>query len=209
MADNLGYTPGTGADIASDEVSTVHYQIIKIADGTAEGTTRWIVTTRGAGEVEGPTGHDSPSAANPLLIGAHAVSAEQTAVANADLTRLITDLVGKLIVLPYANPENLVSGKTAAITDTTNTQVLAAAGAGVRNYVTTILVTNSHATVGTLVKINDGSTEIFSGYAAAAGGGFAISLVSPLRGTANTAVNAQCGTTGANVYVSATGYKGV
>jgi len=209
MADNLGYDPGSSVNIATDDVSGVHYQRMKIVDGTAEGTTALVVSSRGAAEIEGPTAHDAASAANPVLVGAHAVSAEQTAVANADLTRLITDLVGKLIVLPYANPENLVSGKTAAITDTTNTQVLAAAGAGVRNYVTTILVTNSHATVGTLVKINDGSTEIFSGYAAAAGGGFAISLVSPLRGTANTAINAQCGTTGANVYVSITGYKGV
>jgi hypothetical protein len=38
MADNLGYTPGQGAEIATDEVAGRHYQLVKLAhgpDGTA------------------------------------------------------------------------------------------------------------------------------------------------------------------------------
>jgi hypothetical protein len=146
----------------------------------------------------------------PINTGAQAVSAENTVVTAARKVQLVADLVGKLITLPYANPENFVNGTTAAITDTTTTQVLATAGSGVRNYITAIIVTNSHATVGTFVKITDGaSTILWEGYAAPAGGGFTISLPVALRGTANTAVNAICVTTGANVIVSANGYKGV
>ena len=33
MADNLGYTPGSGATVATDEVGGVHYQVIKPAFG--------------------------------------------------------------------------------------------------------------------------------------------------------------------------------
>ncbi len=165
-------------------------------------------TGASAFQVQGTVAHDSPAANNPVLNAGYAVNAEPAAVANADVARLITDLVGKLITLPYANPENFVSGKTAAITDTTRTQVVAAAGVGVRLYITHIIVTNSHATVGTYVKIEDGTTEIYGGFAAPAGGGFAITLPVPLRLTANTALNVSCGTTGANVYASASGYKG-
>jgi hypothetical protein len=42
MADNLGYTEGAGKSVASDEISTVHYQRIKItqgAEGAADGDT--------------------------------------------------------------------------------------------------------------------------------------------------------------------------
>lgn len=40
MADNLAYTPGSGATVASDEVGGAHYQRVKIvtgADGVVEG----------------------------------------------------------------------------------------------------------------------------------------------------------------------------
>lgn len=147
---------------------------------------------------------------NPVNLGAQAVSAENAAVTATRMAQLVTDLVGKLIVLPYANPENFINGTTAAITDTSTTAVIAAAGSGVRNYITQLTVSNSHASVGTFVKLTDGaSTILWEGYAAAVGGGCAISFPTPLRGTANTAVNAICVTTGANVIVSASGYKGV
>jgi hypothetical protein len=38
MADNLGYTPGTGATIASEDASAVHYQKMKLAVGKAAST---------------------------------------------------------------------------------------------------------------------------------------------------------------------------
>lgn len=160
------------------------------------------------GAVQGRAAHDAAAAGNPVLGGGCAVNAEPTAVGNGDAVRLITDLVGKLIMLPYANPESLLSGKTAAITDTTRTPVIAAQGDGVRIYVTHIIVSNSHASVGTLVKIENDTTEIYNGYAAAGGGGFSITLPAPLRLTANKALNVSCVTTGANVYVAASGYKG-
>lgn len=33
MADNVGYTPGTGATIAADDISSVLYQRVKISEG--------------------------------------------------------------------------------------------------------------------------------------------------------------------------------
>jgi hypothetical protein len=160
-------------------------------------------------QVQGTVAHDSPAANNPVLNAGYAVNAEPAAVANADVARLLTDLVGKLIVLPYSNPENFLAGKTSDITGTSDTAVIAAQGAGVRLYITQIVVVNSHATVGTWINVKDGATTIYTAYAAPAGGGFALTLNVPLRLTANTALNVACETTGSNVRASASGYKGV
>ena len=112
-------------------------------------------------------------------------------------------------IYPITLTDHIVQGATAAITDTNAAQVIAAQAAGVRNYITSLTVTNSHATVSTLVEIRDGtSTVMHRGYALAAGGGYTIWFPTPLRGSAATAVNAYCITTGSNVYVSASGFKG-
>lgn len=210
MADNVTANPGTGGAVfAADDISSVYYPRNKVcwgADGTANDTD---AASGKALPVQGDAAHDAVDYGNPAKIGAVARSSEPTAVASADRVALIADLVGKLITLPYANPENFVNGTTSAITDTTSTQAIAAQGAGVRTYITSITITNSHATVGTFVKVLDGSTIAWEGYCAAAGGGFCISLPVPLRGTANTAVNIQPVTTGANVIASVAGYKGV
>jgi len=157
----------------------------------------------------GNVAHDAADSGNPVKQGFKAINAEVTAVSNADRADGVADLTGKQIVLPYANPENFTAGVTSDITGTSNTSVIAAQGSGVRTYITQITVTNSHATVGTWVNIKDGTTTIYTGYAAAAGGGFTITLPVPLRCTANTAVNAANETTGSNTRVSISGYKGV
>lgn len=100
------------------------------------------------------------------------------------------------------------SGYTAAITGVAATDVIIAPGVGLFTYVTQILVTNSHATVGTLVTIQtEDGTGLYAGYAAPAGGGFSVSFAVPIKmPVANKKLQAICGTTGANVYVSASGY---
>mgnify|MGYP001577782010 CR=1 FL=1 len=153
--------------------------------------------------VSGPAAHDAAISGNPVRIAGRAGNADYTAVANADTADLLTDLNGKLIVVPGSVPENFTNGVTAAITTTTSTSVIGAAGAGIRLYITSLLVTNSHATVSTQVDIQDGSggTVLHRGYALSAGGGWSITFPTPLRTTANTGLFAACITTGSNVFV--------
>jgi hypothetical protein len=152
------------------------------------------------------------SAVNPILIGGQAVSSENAANTTAKLSQFVTDLVGKLIVLPYANPENFVSGAiTTAMTGTTSTSLIAAPASGLRNYITQITVSNSHATVGTDVIIQDGNggTTLYTIPAAAVYGGAVITFPTPLRQpTTATAIYCADVTTGASVKVSASGYIG-
>lgn len=149
---------------------------------------------------------------NPLNLGAQAVSSENAAVTTARKVQLVADLVGKQIVLPYANPENFVSGTTSAMTGTTSTSLIASPGGSLRNYITQISCVNSHATVGTFVTVQDGSggTALYTLAAGSVFGGSAYTFPVPLRQpTTATALYVANVTTGANVICSATGYKGL
>lgn len=160
----------------------------------------------------GNVAHDSADSGAPIKIGGRARSSEITAVASDDRADFVTDLTGKQIVLPYANPENFVSGAiTTAMTGTTSTSLIAAPAAGLRNYITQITVSNSHATVGTDVIIQDGSggTTLYTIPAAAVYGGATVTFPVPLRQpTTATAIYCANVTTGASTKVSASGYKG-
>lgn len=115
-----------------------------------------------------------------------------------------TSVVGGPVTL-YAPTTSLVSGVTSIMTGTASVLVLAAAAGGQRNYVTQILVTNGAATA-TFVDVVDNGAIIYSGYAAASGGGFSASFPAPLRQPSTvsalyTATRAQ-----ASVIVSMSGY---
>lgn len=56
MADNLAVTPGSGATAATDDVGGVHYQRIKISDGTADSTTHLKIVAEDAAHGSGDTG---------------------------------------------------------------------------------------------------------------------------------------------------------
>lgn len=160
---------------------------------------------------QGATAATAPTGATQA--GGRAQNAEATAVTNGQMAGFAADLVGKQIVLPYANPENFVSGViTSAMTGTTSTSLIAAPAGSLRNYITQITCSNSHATVGTDIIIQDGNggTTFYLLPAAVAYGGAALTLPTPLRQpTAATALYVANVTTGASTKCAASGYKGL
>jgi hypothetical protein len=169
--------------------------------------------------VGGPNATNVAITGNPTNNGAQAVSAENAAVTAGRLVQLVADLAGKLIVLPYANPENFVSGAiTSAMTGTTTTSLLAAPASGLRNYITQITVSNGSTTVPTDIVIQDGSggttlytvpAPIGTGTGTGTSGGsftFPVPLRQPTTATAIFVANV---TTGSSTKVSASGYKGI
>lgn len=162
-------------------------------------------------KVQGGAASGATAAGNPVQNGGLAVSSE-TVVTNGQAAALVTDLARKLIVLPYANPENFVSGViSSAMTGTTSTSLIAAPAAGLRNYITQCTFSNSHATVGTDILIQDGSggTTLYLAPLAPAYGGATITFPVPLRQpTTATAIFVQNVTTGSNTKAACSGYKG-
>jgi len=178
-------------------------------DSTAAQTVTLAAGTA-TNEVVGDAAHDAAIAGNPVRVAGRGMSADYTAVATGDTTDILTSLLGKIVVQPYALPGATWSSAAASggIVNTTGVTAKAAAGASIRNYVTHAQVINGHATVSTDVQIRDGAagTVLHRGFAQAAGGGFTCKFDPPLRGTANTLIEIACGTTGSAVYINLQGF---
>lgn len=209
MADNVTANAGSGgATFATDEIAGAHYPFSKLAWGPRDTANEVDRASGKAMPVQGEAAHDAATTGAPVLMGGEARTSDGTAVSNGDAARLTLDTLGKAVVLQGATHDQQVQGTTNYTTGT-GADVIAAAGAGVKIAVTSVLVTNAHATVSTKVSIRDGTTAKVTGYALAAGGGFSLSAGGrPLFiTTANTAVTAICATSGADVDVSVSGYK--
>jgi hypothetical protein len=117
MADNVGYTPGSGATVAADDIGGVLYQRVKIAAG-ADGAATDV------------------SSANPLPIAAYgelveAIEALRMAVQSLTRTQglAMPDTAGRLRVLAE-NPTAANLNATAVITSGTVTTVTNQSQAG-------------------------------------------------------------------------------
>lgn len=109
------------------------------------------------------------------------------------------------VVTFIAPKASWISGVTSVITGTAQTSVLLAAGGSIKNYVTHIMCSNG-AAVGTFVDIKDGGGNVlYSGFAAASGGGFSSHIYPPIVGSANKSVDAQPRVQ-ASIIVAMTGY---
>jgi hypothetical protein len=206
-------------NLAPASNTDIRVQFVTIAD-YAELTTE-ITAGRGqsvAGQGRGvnvlnaitPVGGQARNTAGAVpVLAATGYSANPIAVTTARGVDLLATLIGALVTKPYAIPE--ADWQTAAaaggIITTTDVVLRAAAAAGIRNYVTSIDLRNAHPTVATEVVIKDGATVIWRQLLAAAmPTPVEITFPTPLRGTAATAMNVACITTGAQVYVNAQGF---
>lgn len=164
------------------------------------------VTNAGTFAVQaGQAAHDAAVSGNPVRIAGRAGTSAYTAVADGDTADLLTTILGKLVTQPFCLPGQAWSyvGAAGGLVNTTAVTIKTAAGAGIKNYITSITLVNSHQTTGTEVVINDGAagTAIFRTWCQPAGGGVTIQCVPPLAGTANTLLEIK--------EISATGTAGV
>jgi len=142
-----------------------------------------------------------------IYAGARAENAEPTPTSNGQLTGLATGLEGKLIVLPFANKENMLRG-TASQTGTSATTLIAAQGSGVHIYVTGVQCKNTGSTT-TIVTLDDnettgGGTVLI---VPAAGGDNEV-YQTPLVVASNTALTFTPTASESTIYCNAQGYSG-
>jgi hypothetical protein len=195
-------TQGTGASsVAAEVVSGLNYQQIEVYGGG--GSSVMAVNPDGSIRVS--------------VIGTITTTAQQGASVSGTVGASVigtvpvvqsgawtTSIMGGPVSL-FAPKASFVSGVTSIMTGTGLTSVLSAAGGSIKNYVTHIICSNGAAT-GTFVDIKDGGGNvIYSGYAAASGGGFVAQIIPPIVGSANKSVDAQPRTQ-ASVIVAMSGY---
>lgn len=151
---------------------------------------------------------DAAHASGDTGVPAWGVRYETLTAPNAagDYGFIQVDELNKLVITPYAPSVNQVQGiNAAAITTTSDTLIIAAGAAGVRNFITSANWVNTSATP-TEVQIKDGATIIWRGWLAA-NSNLYVQFPTPLRGTAATAVNATCVTTATNTFCTLTGFR--
>ena len=154
----------------------------------------------------GGVAHDSADSGNPHKIGAKAVASISgvTLVTAADRTDLYAGLDGVQITRPHCNLEDIVSGN-ATNTDGTSTQCIAAGGAGIKHYITSVVLCNTSATNIT-VDIKDGSTVKVS-IPVPANSGAIFNPPVPIPGSAATAWNFDPSAAATTVTCSMIGFK--
>jgi hypothetical protein len=143
-----------------------------------------------------------------VINAGRAVTTPYTTVATGDVADFVTTTQGAQIVRPWQIPEQEWSYAAAAggISNTTDVVLAAAAGTGLRRYITSIDLKNISATA-TEVVIKDGATVLWRGHLSAnMTEPVEIAFYNPLKTTANAALNFACITTAAQVYVNAQGY---
>jgi len=157
--------------------------------------------------LNGQSAHDAVITGAPVRLAGRALSAAYATVATGDTADLMTTLQGVLTTRPYTIPELEWSYASAAggVVNTTDVVLAAAAGAGLRRYIVSMGLSNNSATA-TEVVLKDGATVIWRGHLPANAPNLHIDFGTPLRTTANAALNFACITTAAAVYVNAQGY---
>lgn len=228
-------TTGSGqASVASDLVSGNNYQQIKLVDGTLGSLTPLKINADGSitasiygnittsstpnQSVSGTIQTQVQASVAVVIIGGSILTSSTanqsvsgtigaSIIGTAPVTQSgswTASVVGGPITL-YAPTASFVSGVTSVMTGTSSVQVLAPAAGGQRNYITNVLVTNA-AAVGTTVQLFDGGNVIYAGFAAASGGGFALSFPAPLKQSSIAGNLSALSTVQASVFVSASGY---
>ena len=167
------------------------------------------VTLSGVSAVVGSLSEGTAATTSPVLVGLEARTSSKTSVANASAVRPIATVDGRLVTRLNSIPENewQYAAASGGITNTSDNVLTAAAGSGIKNYLTGLSVANANATASEIVIKDGASTVIWRMYLAANAPIQSIKFVTPLQSTANTALNVACITTGTQTYINAQGYK--
>lgn len=176
-----------------------------ITTGTQASPSASYLSTVAAGDIA----HNSVDSGNPQKQGGRAVAGMSgiTLVAAAARTDSLHGIDGAQYVRPHCGLEDIVSG-VAAITDGSSTSVIASAGAGVKNYITTAIISNTSATAVT-VDLRDGAAGTVKATlpVPANTSGVVCNLPIPLPFSAATAVCADPSAAASTVTVTLIGFK--
>lgn len=179
---------------------------IDIGSGAIDvGTARVALATDSPGIIA-TVAHDAADSGDPLKVGSKSVSSlsGQTPVAANDRSNLFSDLDGVAFARPYSLAD-IVTG-TASCTDGASTECIAAQSAGIKTYLSKVVLTNSSASAA-LVEIKDGTTVKATLSVPANKLSTSFTFDPPLPGTAATAWNFDPDAALSTIYCTMVGFK--
>lgn len=222
------YNPGSQVGITSSTTTSVGITFVPIISKqfrarvstygsgtiTAQGSLRNGALPKQTVAVGGGMGDGGSISNNAVLTVVETRTTNKTAVASGTVIRPIATSIGAAVNKPFQVPEldwaypaaaGGISNTTTAVT------MVAAAGVGIRNYMTAIQMSAPTLGAATEVAVRDGAggTVLWRGYMSTAGGNQSVNLSSPVKSTANTlleVVTLSATVTGA-IYINAQGYQ--
>lgn len=186
--------------------------VVAVASKVAVGNV--AATSSSVTLVHGQAGHDGVVVGNPVRIAGRALTSDYVAVTPGDVADLKTTTVGALVVRPYAIPElewNYAAAAGGILNTTTAVTVAAAAGAGLRNYITSFEISSEALGAATEFVIRDGAggTVLWRDKISIGGRALtSVSFPSPLRSSAATLLEVATLTASmtGTVYINVQGY---
>jgi hypothetical protein len=195
----IGTLPNEGQQTMANSISVAvasDQSALTVAQSTASSLNAQVV---------GNVAHDGADSGNPVKIGGVARTSNPTAVAASDRVDIFCDDLGKQVVYPIAPRDRLVVGTRISLTNTTETTLVSAGGAGVYRDLVMLMCSNESATE-VRVDFRDvaAGTVMFSLDLYPDGGGAVIPFRVPWpQATANSAWTAQLSASVSTVYISA------
>lgn len=125
---------------------------------------------------------------------------------NLDYSPFGLDSAGRMLIKPFAAEESRVEG-VASVVHTSVTTLVAAAGAGLRNYITDIALSNGGSVATTVTFRSQGGSSILGNFIVPSGGGNNKTFAVPIRTPANTTFDFQASTAVSVLYANVSGFK--
>ena len=127
-------------------------------------------------------------------------------IGSAGIDQTTPGTTNRVVATPYAPTASFVKGSATA-TNTTSTSCVASAGGSLKNYITSVVVSNTGATT-TVIQVQDGSGGTVLAYIPCpAGGGATVTFPVPIMGSAATAVYFASTGSSTTMYVTMVGYS--
>jgi len=234
MADNIPVTPGTGVNIATDDILGVHWQKIKIAVGPADAATMVSANTGAVddGTIRITIGNNDPLMSNlvantanlvarlPAALSSNGgvkVTILESATTRAGLSGATLDSAGasfppnmaldRAMFVRSVPFEDIVSGVNTA-TNNTATVLIAGQGAGIKTYLTGLSVFNGAVDSDTLVVGIYSNTTLMAYVGVKGGENEPIYFPTPLPpSAANATWNVITSANVSTLYFTAIGFK--
>ena len=150
---------------------------------------------------------DSAATTIPMLVGGIVRTALPAAtVVAGDAVRATFSRSGQLVCKEFA-PGDLDFAVSTTVTSNAQTAIRIAQGADIRQSVTSITFQNTNATATTLTIQDASATLVAFSVPASMTLPVQLDFPTPLRGSANAALNYTAGTTGASVLLTVTGFN--
>jgi hypothetical protein len=150
---------------------------------------------------------DSAASTVPMLVGGIVRTALPAAtVVAGDVVRATFSRSGQLVCKEFA-PGDLDFAVSTTVTTNTQTAIRAAQGADIRQSVTSVTFQNTSVTATTLTIQDASATLVAFSVPASMTLPVQLNFPTPLRGSANAALNYTAGTTSASILLTVTGFN--